>query len=282
MPGRPTRRDPGSHANRIAIPAAPTAPAGMTTTPSPAPPSGAPDLLDPTHRFRDSAADVPPALVRLPRAAGPVDGAAGADHPLLRPAQRAEGDAALLADLGRWRAQILRLVGVSCRTIGEANRPDEPALYVANHQSTFETIASAVLVPDVAIILKEELYRIPVFGWFLEEIPDDRHRPRRRRHGDEEDVPRGPRGRSRRAQPADLPGRHPPAGRHARADAARRGAALQGARPAGGTDGAQCRAVLAGAQLRDQARRDHRLLPAADPGRPAGDRVHGAAFHGDL
>lgn len=67
--------------------------------------------------------------------------------------------------------KILRLVGVSCRTIGEANRPGGPALYVANHQSTFETIASAVLVPDVAIILKEELYRIPVFGWFLRKSP---------------------------------------------------------------------------------------------------------------
>ncbi|QFR34829.1 1-acyl-sn-glycerol-3-phosphate acyltransferase [Ancylobacter sp. TS-1] len=66
---------------------------------------------------------------------------------------------------------LLRLVGVSCRTIGEGNRPDGPALYVANHQSTFETIAAARLVPDVAIVLKEELYRIPVFGWFLKRSP---------------------------------------------------------------------------------------------------------------
>ena len=66
---------------------------------------------------------------------------------------------------------LLRLVGVSCRTIGEGNRPDGPALYVANHQSTFETIAAARLVPDVAIVLKEELYRIPVFGWFLRHSP---------------------------------------------------------------------------------------------------------------
>ncbi|WAC29214.1 lysophospholipid acyltransferase family protein [Ancylobacter sp. SL191] len=66
---------------------------------------------------------------------------------------------------------ILRLVGVAYRTQGEANRPATPALYVANHQSTFETIAIAVLVPDVAIVLKEELYRIPVFGWFLRHSP---------------------------------------------------------------------------------------------------------------
>ncbi|MDQ0510578.1 lysophospholipid acyltransferase family protein [Ancylobacter amanitiformis] len=66
---------------------------------------------------------------------------------------------------------LLRLVGVACRTMGEGNRPAGAALYVANHQSTFETIAAATLVPDVAIVLKEELYRIPVFGWFLRHSP---------------------------------------------------------------------------------------------------------------
>ncbi|GLK74102.1 1-acyl-sn-glycerol-3-phosphate acyltransferase [Ancylobacter dichloromethanicus] len=66
---------------------------------------------------------------------------------------------------------ILRLVGLSYRTVGGANRPAEPALYVGNHQSAFETIAAAVLIPDVAIVLKEELYRIPVFGWFLKRSP---------------------------------------------------------------------------------------------------------------
>lgn len=66
---------------------------------------------------------------------------------------------------------ILRSVGLAYRTVGGANRPAEPALYVGNHQSAFETIAAAVLIPDVAIVLKEELYRIPVFGWFLKRSP---------------------------------------------------------------------------------------------------------------
>lgn len=66
---------------------------------------------------------------------------------------------------------ILRLVGVSVRVIGEENRPAGPVLYIANHQSTFETIAAARLVPDVAIVLKKELYKIPVFGWFLKASP---------------------------------------------------------------------------------------------------------------
>ncbi|QIB34952.1 lysophospholipid acyltransferase family protein [Ancylobacter pratisalsi] len=67
--------------------------------------------------------------------------------------------------------RILRLVGLAYRIIGEENRPAGPALYVANHQSAFETIAATVLVPDVAIVLKEELYRIPIFGWFLKNSP---------------------------------------------------------------------------------------------------------------
>lgn len=66
---------------------------------------------------------------------------------------------------------ILRLVGLTWRSVGEANRPAGSALYVGNHQSAFETIAAAALVPDVAIVLKEELYRIPVFGWFLRHSP---------------------------------------------------------------------------------------------------------------
>lgn len=67
---------------------------------------------------------------------------------------------------------LLRVVGgLGCREQGQGNRPAGPALYIANHQSAWETIAFAVLVPDVAIVLKEELYRIPVFGWFLRNSP---------------------------------------------------------------------------------------------------------------
>ncbi|MBS7539251.1 lysophospholipid acyltransferase family protein [Ancylobacter lacus] len=74
-----------------------------------------------------------------------------------------------------WAGGILKglrvLGGLGYREIGGANRPAGPALYVSNHQSAWETIAFAVLVPDVAVVLKEELYRIPVFGWFLRRSP---------------------------------------------------------------------------------------------------------------
>jgi 1-acyl-sn-glycerol-3-phosphate acyltransferase len=54
---------------------------------------------------------------------------------------------------------------------GAANRPDEPCLIVANHQSTWETIATLALFPDVAIVAKRELLRIPVMGWYLRRSP---------------------------------------------------------------------------------------------------------------
>jgi 1-acyl-sn-glycerol-3-phosphate acyltransferase len=46
-----------------------------------------------------------------------------------------------------------------------------PCLIIANHQSTWETLAALVLFPDVAIVTKRELLRIPVMGWFLKHSP---------------------------------------------------------------------------------------------------------------
>lgn len=46
-----------------------------------------------------------------------------------------------------------------------------PCLYVCNHQSAWETLAFNRLVPDVSIVAKQELGRIPVFGWYLRHAP---------------------------------------------------------------------------------------------------------------
>ncbi len=62
-------------------------------------------------------------------------------------------------------------VGLDYIERGREAIPDEPCLIVCNHQSTWETIAFLLLVPDVAIIAKEELIRIPVFGWYLRRSP---------------------------------------------------------------------------------------------------------------
>lgn len=67
---------------------------------------------------------------------------------------------------------LLRVVvGLDHAVRGEAHRPASPCLVVANHQSTWETLAALVLFPDVAIVAKQELLTIPVFGWYLRRSP---------------------------------------------------------------------------------------------------------------
>jgi 1-acyl-sn-glycerol-3-phosphate acyltransferase len=63
------------------------------------------------------------------------------------------------------------LVGLTYAERGLHNIPDEPCLIIANHQSTWETLAFLILFPDVAIVAKQELLTIPVFSWFLRRSP---------------------------------------------------------------------------------------------------------------
>ncbi|MCZ0733066.1 lysophospholipid acyltransferase family protein [Phreatobacter sp. AB_2022a] len=64
-----------------------------------------------------------------------------------------------------------RVVGLGYVEKGRENRPDGPCIIVMNHQSTWETLASNVLFPNVAIVAKKELLRVPVFGWYLRRQP---------------------------------------------------------------------------------------------------------------
>jgi 1-acyl-sn-glycerol-3-phosphate acyltransferase len=74
-----------------------------------------------------------------------------------------------------WARGTLRLlgwcVGLNYMEVGRENIPLEPCLIVANHQSTWETLAFLALLPDVAIVAKQELLTIPVFAWFLRNSP---------------------------------------------------------------------------------------------------------------
>ncbi len=70
-----------------------------------------------------------------------------------------------------WARGVLALLAVSDAVRGASNLPGQPCLIVANHQSTWETIAALALFPDVAIVAKRELLRIPVMGWYLRRSP---------------------------------------------------------------------------------------------------------------
>jgi 1-acyl-sn-glycerol-3-phosphate acyltransferase len=66
---------------------------------------------------------------------------------------------------------LKHVVGLQHMEHGREHIPNMPCLIVANHQSTWETLASLLLFPDVAIVAKQELLAIPVFGWYLRRSP---------------------------------------------------------------------------------------------------------------
>lgn len=74
-------------------------------------------------------------------------------------------------------AALKFLTGVSYRVEGAENIPSGGAIVAANHQSMWETIALHALLPKPVVALKNELMRIPVYGWWARlagHIPIDR------------------------------------------------------------------------------------------------------------
>lgn len=71
------------------------------------------------------------------------------------------GNAKLWFRWHRWCARWI--MGVRVRV--EGHWPDTPVLFAAKHQAMFETIELALLLGGPAIILKQELARIPFWGF---------------------------------------------------------------------------------------------------------------------
>jgi 1-acyl-sn-glycerol-3-phosphate acyltransferase len=72
---------------------------------------------------------------------------------------------------GFWMAGIQLLlrvvVGLRHEVRGLENLPDGPVIVASKHQSAWETLFFHMYRPDLVIGLKEELTRIPLFGWYL-------------------------------------------------------------------------------------------------------------------
>jgi 1-acyl-sn-glycerol-3-phosphate acyltransferase len=63
---------------------------------------------------------------------------------------------------------LLKVIcGTHVEVRGRENLPLGPCLVVAKHQSAWDTFALLTLLRDPAIILKDELKWIPVYGWFI-------------------------------------------------------------------------------------------------------------------
>lgn len=72
----------------------------------------------------------------------------------------------------------LRLIcGISYESRGRENIPAMPSIIASKHQSAWDTFAFLTFVDDGAYVIKRELTRIPVYGWFLTKaamVPVDR------------------------------------------------------------------------------------------------------------
>ena len=94
---------------------------------------------------------------------------------LLMPRRAALGAMAVWRRLVLWGLRVL--CGITFEVRGREHMPRGGALVAMKHQSMFETIIAWEFVPDPAIILKRELMRLPIFGWYawkLRNVPIDR------------------------------------------------------------------------------------------------------------
>jgi len=91
-------------------------------------------------------------------------------------------------NLATWWGQInlwlqRTICGLGYRIEGKENLPDGPCILMSKHQSAWETIGlRGILNPNQSWVLKEELTKIPIFGWGLRytgSIPIDRSAGRR-------------------------------------------------------------------------------------------------------
>ncbi|AAZ98298.1 phospholipid/glycerol acyltransferase [Thiobacillus denitrificans ATCC 25259] len=61
--------------------------------------------------------------------------------------------------LARW------VLGIRYVVEGREHLPAEPAVILAKHQSAWETVAFLFLFPPVSPVIKQELLKVPFFGW---------------------------------------------------------------------------------------------------------------------
>jgi 1-acyl-sn-glycerol-3-phosphate acyltransferase len=64
-----------------------------------------------------------------------------------------------------WWLQIT--CNVKSEISGKENIPDHACIVMANHQSTWETMALGPIFPPLTWVVKRELFFIPIFGWGL-------------------------------------------------------------------------------------------------------------------
>jgi len=73
--------------------------------------------------------------------------------------------------IGYWAHFIIWWLKLTCglshELTGGENIPHQPCVILSKHQSAWETIAFQTIFPPQAWVLKQELLKIPIFGWAL-------------------------------------------------------------------------------------------------------------------
>jgi 1-acyl-sn-glycerol-3-phosphate acyltransferase len=78
------------------------------------------------------------------------------------------GDFSIWLARNVWASSALRLAGVEVRVHGRAALPEGPAIYASNHESALDVWALLRAIPrNLRFVAKQELFRIPIFGWYL-------------------------------------------------------------------------------------------------------------------
>jgi len=77
-----------------------------------------------------------------------------------------------------WLRALRYFCGITYEVTGAQNLPqNQPYIIASKHQSAWETYFFVWFLPDPAVILKKELMRLPIWGWFarkMRHIPVDR------------------------------------------------------------------------------------------------------------
>lgn len=67
-------------------------------------------------------------------------------------------------------AMVKAVLGIRYELRGVENLPDGPAIYASKHQSAWDVLIFNIIVPECAYVLKRELYKIPLWGWYVRRI----------------------------------------------------------------------------------------------------------------
>ncbi|HSD22296.1 MAG TPA: lysophospholipid acyltransferase family protein [Anaeromyxobacter sp.] len=78
------------------------------------------------------------------------------------------GDLAMWLARFAWSRSILKLAGARVTLTRLPPLPDGPLIFASNHESALDILALVSRLPrTVRFIAKQELFRIPVFGWYM-------------------------------------------------------------------------------------------------------------------